>query len=324
MKRAHPSGTNNACKLWCWTINNPVESKETLLGRLQSHCSYIVIGDEVGESGTPHFQGYFELLKKARFNAVKLLFDPSIPHLEAKSRNSTRDQAAEYCKKDSNYVEYGTLGGQGKKKRKLAILANAVIEGEPLSEVAQLDPETYIRNYRGLQDFQAKVTKISNFRPVKTILFYGNTDTGKTHDAFADFPDLYRVPLQRKGNLWFNGYERQKTIFFDEFVGQIPLTNMLQILDKFKLQVETKGGYCFLQNDTFILASNVHPAFWYSSWEGRTEHQKAFIRRIHQVVWYEGKYPEVKKTTIDESDQIFDFCTTPPNFAQLTNVIQDE
>lgn len=46
---------------WVFTLNNYTEEEETLALALPwgwHEPSYGVIGKEVGESGTPHFQGY--------------------------------------------------------------------------------------------------------------------------------------------------------------------------------------------------------------------------------------------------------------------------
>lgn len=44
-----------------FTVNNPVSSDVADLKNLESEVKYICYGKEVGESGTPHFQGYAEL-----------------------------------------------------------------------------------------------------------------------------------------------------------------------------------------------------------------------------------------------------------------------
>lgn len=42
--------------------------------------------------------------------------------------------------------------------------------------------------------------------------------------------------------LWWDGYEREEVVVIDEFRGQYPLSDMLQLLDPYKLQVECNGG----------------------------------------------------------------------------------
>lgn len=54
------------------TLNNWTEDKfETVLWFGREHCNYMVVGKEVGESGTPHLQGYFSLKRKLSILSLK-------------------------------------------------------------------------------------------------------------------------------------------------------------------------------------------------------------------------------------------------------------
>jgi len=66
------------------------------------NCKKAVIGKEVGESGTPHLQGYISLKKKLRMTAlVKVLVGASF-------RECRNEQALiDYCKKDGDYYSIG-------------------------------------------------------------------------------------------------------------------------------------------------------------------------------------------------------------------------
>lgn len=84
-------------KYWCFTWNNYPESwKEDLTHELITSWSY---GEEVGESGTPHIQGYLETSKKVRPFTLRL---PKDIHWE--KRKGTRQEAADYCQKDGKYI----------------------------------------------------------------------------------------------------------------------------------------------------------------------------------------------------------------------------
>jgi len=86
---------------FCFTWNNyPVdaESKLTWLPRVK----YLVAGREVGESGTPHLQGFVYFSEQKTLSAaIKLL--PGC-HVEV---SKTLDEAIAYCKKDGDYFEVG-------------------------------------------------------------------------------------------------------------------------------------------------------------------------------------------------------------------------
>ena len=203
-------------KQWCFTLNNPTLTKEELLEILSLSCDYCVIGDEIGESGTPHFQGYLELKKKQRFATITKLFPTGTkPHLEPKSNNSTRFQAANYCKKDAKYVEFGTPPKNDRKNgcnSGLKLICDAIMQGTPLSEAMVTDAPTYVRNYRGLQDFEARVKtkQVPIKRNVEVEFHFGKTGLGKTHYCFTNYPELFKKPIGKA--LWFDGYDGQETV----------------------------------------------------------------------------------------------------------------
>ena len=87
---------------WCFTLNNYTAEDEARLASLS--CKYIVYGREVGESGTPHLQGYVEFNKGRKFEKVKSLLGDSV-HLEM--RRGTSKEASDYCKKDGNFFRTG-------------------------------------------------------------------------------------------------------------------------------------------------------------------------------------------------------------------------
>lgn len=92
---------------WVWTLNNPTDEHELLLtGLVPAVCSYSIFGREVGESGTRHLQGYSCFLSRKTLVQVKNIFPDGV-HFEAK--RGTVAQASEYCKKDGDYEEAGTL-----------------------------------------------------------------------------------------------------------------------------------------------------------------------------------------------------------------------
>lgn len=101
-------------KNWCVTLNNPTR-EETELWYLHGtnidhppcDFKYLIFGRETGESGTPHLQGYFELTKKLRRNQIQAIVGFERAHLEV--RRGSAKQASDYCKKQENFEEFGTI-----------------------------------------------------------------------------------------------------------------------------------------------------------------------------------------------------------------------
>ena len=103
-------------KNWCFTLNNytadDLEFYDNLCEKIPLEISYLVIGKEIGESGTIHLQGFIQLVKKKRFAQVKILLGGRC-HLESMLPNSTAFAASTYCKKDNDYKEWGQLQNKG-------------------------------------------------------------------------------------------------------------------------------------------------------------------------------------------------------------------
>lgn len=315
------SKSDNPKKLWCFTCNNPAISATELLETLRDLCTYIVIGNEVGETGTPHFQGYLELKVKKRFNTLKNAFpSTAVPHLEAKIANSTRFQAAEYCRKEGNFVEHGTAPKAAKShngsSKNLELVLSRVGNGEKISKVASEHPATWARNYRAIDVYQSMQMEIPNWRDMEVHLYYGKTGTGKTFSCFDKYPDLFKKPIGK--GLWFDGYEFEKTVLIDEFTGQYPLSDMLQIMDHYPVQVEKKGSHVKLACNLVLLTTNRHPSKYYVNeksgipWEHREEEKLAFFRRITKVFWYKAR-DEIQ--IFETPDEVQAFLLEEPNYA---------
>lgn len=97
-------------KSWCFTWNNYDEDAVQFLQNLGPPVVYLIAGREVGESGTPHLQGFLRLEKRMLFRAVKRLLGNDTIHLEA-TRNI--QASIEYCKKDGDFFEVGEASSTG-------------------------------------------------------------------------------------------------------------------------------------------------------------------------------------------------------------------
>lgn len=114
---------------------------------------------------------------------------------------------------------------------------------------------------------------------LKVELHCGPTGSGKTHYAFQRYPDLFNMPVKSGQTLWFNGYSAQAVVLIDDFKGGFGLDNLLRLLDKYPIQVETKGGMVWFQPNLIILTSNFKEEEWYD-YHRRAEHLAALKRRI--------------------------------------------
>lgn len=95
------------CARWVFTLNNYTDDDVNhLVSVLEPTCLYLLFGREVGDSGTPHLQGFFQLKNSTRFNAVKALVGGRAWLAQARG---TTQQATDYCKKGGDFEEFGDV-----------------------------------------------------------------------------------------------------------------------------------------------------------------------------------------------------------------------
>ncbi len=137
----------NACKRWCFTLNNFTQDECTRIITYinSSEVQFGVVGKEVGENGTPHLQGYVRLQKKVRLTGIKKIIG-SRSHLE--SAMGTDDDNDKYCTKDGDVlVTKGkprsattSSGGYDHLGERLPDLMDYVRRGKGIRELAGDNP----------------------------------------------------------------------------------------------------------------------------------------------------------------------------------------
>lgn len=98
-------------------MNNYIAEEVDLVRRLGNDESvdYLIFGREIGDSGTPHLQGFIAMKQRIRMPALKTLISDRV-HLEVAKFPKN---AAEYCKKDGDFEEFGDLDVQQGKRSDL-------------------------------------------------------------------------------------------------------------------------------------------------------------------------------------------------------------
>lgn len=91
---------------YCFTLNNFDNDDQARLRALGASVKYLVFGRETGTSGTPHLQGFVVFNTSTRFASAKRAIGQRA-HLEA--ARGTNAQASDYCKKDGDFEEFGSL-----------------------------------------------------------------------------------------------------------------------------------------------------------------------------------------------------------------------
>lgn len=132
-------------KNWCFTLNNYTDDDVTRVSNLSSVTDYLVFGREVGENGTPHLQGFVCFPLRKRLNQVIAALGQchcTVARFPIK--------AAEYCKKDGDYEEFGQMPvTESGKRNDLELFKEDVKQGNiDLKSIRELHSEVYAKYTR--------------------------------------------------------------------------------------------------------------------------------------------------------------------------------
>lgn len=273
--------TDGTARFWCFTINNPKCLLDCDDIQIRMPClSYCIYSEEVGESGTYHFQGYLELSRGQRLSYVRR-FDEG-GHYEI--RRGTQDEAINYCRKpDETHVcgpyEWGHPSvGQGARVD-IDKFKKDIESGKSVRELAEDHLSFFLRYTQGAK-YLMEIFKPCKPRKPRVIWLYGPPGTGKTQSVHLRHDSVYPKPHSR----WFDGWDNQDVLLLDDFCGYLPFHELLQLLDRYTFRGEIKGGFVLVNPCSIYLCSNAFPGTVYKDpklpWQ-------ALVRRIDEW-WYCG------------------------------------
>lgn len=124
---------------------------------------------------------------------------------------------------------------------------------------------------------------------LRVSVFYGATGTGKTRAALAacdDLADVCRLTHYRTGA--FDGYVGQKTLVMDEFRGQLPISELLNLLDIYPLNLPARYYDRPARFERVIICSNIAPWAWYPDIDQETK--AALARRLSEVKRFKADF----------------------------------
>lgn len=276
---------------WCFTLNNYFKSDiEDLCLLVDDEIArYIVFGQEVAETGTPHLQGYVEFHKPHRMIGAKRIIAEVCNDIQPKlePRYGTRAQARNYCLKgEQSHSEWDKFREKGPNWGKNAVvhelgswctgqgqrtdlqdyydMVDAVLANESDRSVAEIAPAVYAHHFRGLDRLRCIFEKehAREFRTVTVHTVIGQAGGGKTRAAAEYDGNVFHVDCSND-QFPFHGYDGERTIALDDFRGGIKYAHLLRILDGHPLGVNIKHGRRHALWDTVIITSNVPPESWY-------------------------------------------------------------
>lgn len=246
-------------KNWCFTINNYSGDDEDLVRALQTVCSYVVYGREVGAEGTPHLQGFLCLKAKKRMATLKKLLPRA--HLEVKSKRSTMEEASTYCKKDGNFWEFGSLPEDGTAKG-LKVIADNYEETVELAKAGRTDEigaEHLLKYYNTIKKIahdNKKMPENLTWTNPPNIWIWGPTGTGKSYRAREILGDDFYIKIA--ANKWWDKYNGQDGVLIEDVdVTHSYMGYYFKIwADKYAFSVEVKCSGDLIRPKVIIITSN--------------------------------------------------------------------
>lgn len=284
-------------KNWCGTVNN-LQADAWLQEGAQAWiqhvwdlgiCTYVVGQlEEAPTTGHQHIQCFLQLKKPCRISWLKRHIGAEI-HWEP--MRGTAEEASDYCKKDDTRVmgpwEHGTITRRGKVMG-LNEAIDLIRSGAPLRDVIETYPAVWVHHGRGLLDLRQRLQLEQDRRKFgpegpEVWVLYGPSGTGKSRIVAHEWPDAFwKIP----GEKWWDGYDRQETVVLDDFKdGDLRLTDLQRLLDRYPLWVEVKGGAVPMLAKRYVITSNTHPDLWYP----KADVHKTIMRRIRDYAEQYGR-----------------------------------
>lgn len=264
-------------RTWCFTINNYSEADlfqvQSMMSRGIPSVSYGIVGKEIGESATPHLQGYVRFTNALSFNSIK----GKLPRAHIEQSKGDDSDNRRYCSKEGNFQEWGELSYNKQGERTdIKKIADMIRNHEITQEELMFDyPEEYLKYSRSFEKM-FRAAEPHREEPPQVVWLYGLAGTGKTRYVI-DKHGASNVYI-KDGTSWWDGYTQHDVILIDDFDNQIPYRTLLRILDRYRYQGQVKGGYVNINSPFIYITCEFPPSRYWSENELRQ-----VTRRLTQV-----------------------------------------
>lgn len=300
MAAAHPPAYAHSCHYFKmsktnrfrFTINNYTPLHLALLDddNVYSKFKYICWGFEIAPTtGTPHLQGYLEFdnsLKLRITAAQKRVQDLGLTGMVLLVADKSAKSNIDYCAKDGDFHEHGERPkGQGKRTDLDVVVHDIAEGGATMRDCIERYPAQVVKFGNGLERI------IQHYQPRRSFKtevwwFWGPTGSGKSRWAWEKEPDAY---MKLSSHKWWDGYIGQESVILDDYrpCKEMPFNFMLNLMDRYPLSVERKGGMVEFVSKRIYVTSPYSPEVMcdHLEWIG-TEQKSQFLRRIDHVVQF--------------------------------------
>jgi len=292
-----PDGSDFA-RGWCFTWNN-YQNTQDYDRKLRDAfpADFVIYGKEVGDSGTPHLQGFIYAKNKIRFSTLKNRFDAVCAGVHIEKARALKAAIA-YCKKgngqpsapvDADVVQWGNEPGQGA-RNDLEMVAGAIADGMGRHEVAQNFGTMVIKYHRGLEALRDTL-RVPYTGEREVIWCWGPSGVGKSvfakqymQQKHGDSVFTKQVPTQ-----WWDQYDHEEGVIIDELrrfpagTGYIDFVDLLSLTGPAPRLLQVKGGTRPYNARTVIITAPKKPDEMYAE-EAKNESLLQLTRRITRCI----------------------------------------
>lgn len=289
-------------RAFVFTLNNHQLDEIDPIKKLNT--DYQIIGDEVGESGTPHLQGYLHFSSSVSFKTIQ----KAIPRAHIEVAKGSASSNRTYCSKEKVLHEAGTIPTQGKRtdidavKEQLAdtgLMRDVVLIAKSTQSIAIA--KEILTYHERKRDHEPNI-----------IWNWGPTGCGKSHNARHGHPDPYYCGNSAK---WWQGYDAHEYVVIDDFRASfITYNELLRLTDKYPFIIEYKGGSRQFLAETIVITCPYHPLKVFDT----IEDKKQLLRRISQICHYHTKH---QWPTIETTDDLGNI--NPPDESDVNWMIDN-
>ena len=299
------------CLRFCFTLNNYTpEEVSVLREKIAPFAKYLIYGEEVGESGTPHLQGYIEVKTTCTVAGLQkkiLGMQGFVSRYAVFACKGNAAQNIAYCSKSGVVWELGVRPkGQGKRSDLEQVATMIMDENASLRDVAIAHPTSFMKYGNGFSKLINLVRMSKRVSRTRGLWCFGVTGSGKSRFAHGLSPESTYV--KDPSTKWWCGYNQEDTVIVDDYRSNAGLgfSDLLRLADFHPLPIEMKGSAGQFNSKRIVITTplSIDATFAHLDWmsEGSLDQLK---RRFVELEFGPGKLTyALKLSDVDFPDDV--------------------
>lgn len=280
---------------YVFTLNNYTENDLVEVQALAETARYLIFGREVGESGTPHLQGFVYYSNARSWRSVKKY----LKRAHIKNARGSPQQNIDYCSKQGNVQEFGDRPKMGDRTD---IEECKIVVQQTSSMKAVVEVARSLQGVKMAEMWLKYKEEPRNWKP-EVRWYYGPTGAGKTKAAREWLGENIYTTLDT--GKWWEGYDGHENVLIDDFRKDFcKFHELLKLLDRYEYRVEVKGSSRQLRAKKIAITAPYKPSVVYETREDVGQ----LLRRIDKVFYVENFELHDRPHWDFENNRIPDFC----------------